>query len=178
MPSLLTSSYRSRDEPFAAVGSDVLSDGPRGADDQGQEFDDPGPDWNRPRLAPKKRIGERDRPGEPDPRRGRPDGQERDEREHVPGKDIRARHDDAPDEDDHAIDDRQSTREQRPEQDPRAERQHRDSWGVEQGAHEPRIEELRRDVLRKGAERAGPEVGEGSVSGDDDERERRQRREP
>src|SRR5262245_66030303 len=95
MPSLLTSSYGSRDKPLAAVESDELPEGPRGADDQGKEFDDPGPHWNRPRLAEEERVGERDRPGEADPHRGRPDGHERDEWEHVPGKDIRARNDHA-----------------------------------------------------------------------------------
>src|SRR5437899_10232624 len=105
MPSLLTSSsYGSSDEPLAAIGPDVLLQRPPGADDQGQELDHPGPDWNRPRLAEKERVGERDRAGETDPRRGRPDGQERYEWEHVPGKDVRACHDDAPDEDEPAGD--------------------------------------------------------------------------
>src|SRR2546429_9642894 len=103
MPSLLTSSsYGSSDEPLAAIGPDVLLQGPPAADDQGKELDDPGPDRNRPRLAEKERAGERDRPGDADPGRGRPGGQERDEREHVPGKDARARHDDAPSADGHA----------------------------------------------------------------------------
>src|SRR5256886_17246838 len=105
MPSLLTSSsYGSSDEPLAAIGPDVLLQGPPAADDQGKELDDPGPDRNRQRLAEKERVGERDRPGEADPGRGRPDGQERHEREHVPGKEVRAHHVDAPDEDDHPRD--------------------------------------------------------------------------
>src|SRR5213593_787054 len=111
MPSLLTSSYGSRDEPLPAVGPDVLFQGPSGADDQGKELDHTGPDWNRPRLVEKERIRERDRPGEADPRGGRPGGQERHERKHVPGKDIRARDDDASDQDDHAGDQGHSTRE-------------------------------------------------------------------
>src|SRR5437899_5921438 len=82
MPSLLTSSsYGSSDEPLAAIGPDVLLQGPPAADDQGKELDDPGPDRNRPRMAEKERVGERDRPGEADPGRGRPGGQERYERE-------------------------------------------------------------------------------------------------
>src|SRR5215831_540379 len=99
MPSLLTSSYGSRDKPLAAVDSDELSEGPRGADDQGNEFDDPGPHWNCPRLGEEERVGERDRSGEADPRHGRLDGQERNEWEHIPGKDIRARDDHATDQD-------------------------------------------------------------------------------
>src|SRR5207247_9700210 len=114
MPSLLTSSsYGSSDEPRAAIGPDVLLQGPPGADDQGKELDHPGPDRNRPRLAEKERIGERDRPGETDPGRGRPDGQERDEREEVPGKDVRDGHDVAPDEEVHTGDVRGATSERR-----------------------------------------------------------------
>src|SRR5216117_1145872 len=179
MPSLLTSSsYGSSDEPRAAIGPDVLLQGPPGADDQGKELDHPGPDWNRPRLAEKERVGERDRAGETDPGRGRPDGQERYEWEHVPGKDVRARHDDAPDEDDHAGDEGRATCEERHEDDPGAERQHRGRRGVDQSADESRVEELRRDVLRKRAERAEAEMGDGRVSRDDDEHERHQRRDP
>src|SRR5215813_1198537 len=178
MPSLLTSSYGSRDEPLAAVDSDGLSESPRSADDQGKEFDDPGPHWNRPRLAEEERVGERDRPGEADPRHGRLDGQERNEWKHVPGKDIRARDDHATDDNDHAGDDGHSTREQRGDDDPHTEPQQRDPWRVDQGPSESRVEEFHPDVLRKGAERAKPEVGGGSVSRADDERERRQRREP
>src|SRR5439155_24344630 len=100
MPSLLTSSsYGSSDEPLAAIGPDVRLQGPPGADDQGKELDDPAPDRNRPRLAEKERAGERDRPGEADPGRGRPHGHEPHEREHGQGQDVRTRHDHTPDED-------------------------------------------------------------------------------
>src|SRR5438477_4174326 len=47
--------------------------------------------------------------------------------------------------------------------DPGAERQHRRRRGVDQSADESRVEELRRDVLRKRAERAEAEMGDGRV---------------
>src|SRR5262245_59856347 len=179
MPSLRTSSsYGSSDEPLAAIGPDVLLQGPPGTDDQGEELAHPGPDWNRPWLAEKERVGERDRPGEADPGRGRPDGQERHERQHVPGEDGRARHDDATDQDDPAGDQGRATCDERREDDPGAERQQRERRGVDQRADESRVEELRRDVLRKRAERAEAEMSEGRVSRADDEPERRQRRDP